>query len=170
MKQDIGKNKWWILGGLVVLYFIYKKFFGSGGDDARATQQTLDAVRDELQHATEPPSFDDSVYASTSNLIQTLLDGPEMGNTELQVVDEVIRVVKNKTDWLKLQLAFGSRDITDANFVSTTKYELSQLLRDQLDTKLYYWTIDYPHYSASGYFDDSIDVLRQYFNRINIPL
>jgi hypothetical protein len=168
--DQLKKNKFVILGGLIVLYFILKKFFGSAGDEARSQQQVLDSVLQESQQNQQQQTFDDSVYASTANLIQTLLDGPEMVGTELQVVDEVIKVVANKKDWQKLQLSFGRRDIKDATYFSSTNYTLSQLLRDQLDSYEVYWSIDNNNWKQSGWGANTGEILAMYFNKINIQL
>ena len=98
-----------------------------------ASNELKDAIASNIK-----PSWPDSVYRSTADLIQQKLDGCEspFSTAELDVVKELLRVVKNQADWLKLVNTFGVREIADCGSwgMSKTKYNLGGLLKDQLDS------------------------------------
>ena len=121
-------------------FFLYKavKKIGEKKDDRQVSKELnkeLQDVQDSGVKATSP----DSVYRATADFIEQKLDGCEMSTSELDVVKEVVRVVKNQADWIKLNQAFGTRTIDNCGpFTSDTKYSsISALLKDQLDSPVY---------------------------------
>ena len=113
-----------------------------------------------------------SVYNSTANTIQKLLDGCEASiNTELEVIKNVIHCVKNQGDWLKLVEVFGTRSIADCGSwgMSSTSYTLGDLLKDQLDTGGYVTQGTYEGFKYGGkWYTNSVDILNDYFRSKNI--
>lgn len=137
----------------------------------------------------QKPSFPPSTYSATANLIATLLSKCETVNSELDVVNAVIRCVNNRTDWLTLVKAFGTRDIEDCGSVggfSKTNYALPVLLNDQLDTALMFrdWSyvagglfgigsLDFNYNGVKKTFspnDDTIEVLRYYLKQKGVTI
>lgn len=119
-------------------YLIYKKFKSSSEkkEEKDVVDNATKELRDEIKN--NAPSWPDSVYNTSANFIFNKLDGCETSSTELDVVKEVLRVVKNQTDWLKLIKAFGVRDVDDCGpWTGSTKYELGGLLKEQLDSTVY---------------------------------
>lgn len=121
-----------------VAYIIYKSLKKSS--ESKEEKDVIDNATKELRDEVKnnAPSWPDSVYSTTANYIFQNLDGCETSGTELNVVKEVLRVVKTQTDWLKLVKAFGVRDVDDCGPLSgSTKYELGGLLKEQLDSTVY---------------------------------
>lgn len=149
--------------------------------------QTTNELQQQLQSG-QKPSFPPSTYSSTASLIAQLLDGCETINTELEVVNAVVRCVNNRTDWLSLVKAFGTRNISDCGSfgASKTNYALPVLLNEQLDTALMFRNASYV---AGGLFgigsldfnyngvkktfspnDDTIEVLRYYLKQKGVTI
>jgi hypothetical protein len=159
---------------------------------AEDSQVVVDQSKTELQQLInngQKPSFPPSTYSSTANLIEKLLSNCETINTELDVLNAVVRCVNNRTDWLSLVTAFGNRNIEDCGSIggfSKTNYALPDLLNEQLDTALMYRNISFV---AGGLFgigsldfnyngvkktfspnDDSIVVLRYYLKQKGVTI
>ena len=126
------------IGGGIFVYTKIKKAVDKKKEEGESKAVSNDA-KDELRNLLNSGvrlSYPESVYSSTANFIQKQLDGCETLPSEKEVAKEVLRVVKNRADWLKLVSVFGSRDIADCGSFgfSTTNYDLPTLLKQQLDT------------------------------------
>jgi hypothetical protein len=84
----------------------------------------------------------------------------------------IIDVVKKPIDWLQLQRAFGVREIDNCMVWSgDTKYELGNLLKDQLDQLC-------SKFETPGFSFDPVksgrkktyDVLKIYLNKIGVSI
>jgi len=113
-----------------------------------------------------------SVYNTSANAIQKLLDGCEVSiNTEIDVFKIIVKTVKNQGDWLKMMEVFGTRNIADCGSwgLSVTAYTLGDLLKDQMDTGGYVPKNTYDGYTYGGrIYGNSIELLNDYFKSRNI--
>jgi len=127
------------IGGLAIFAFvgykIYKKIQDQQGkgEEKDVINEIKQEERDLINQGLKP-TFNDSVYESSANLIFQKLDGCEMPSSELDVMREVIRVCQNKLDWTKLVRAFSTRTVDDCGWGGETAYSLPTLLKDQLDS------------------------------------
>lgn len=111
-----------------------------------------------------------SDYTAVGNTIVTLLDGCESAGSELNVVEQIITVVKKPIDWAYLKKDFGVREVDNCGpWTGETQYDLPTLLKDQLDSSGFY-TIDIDGYKATGWTFETITILRDYFKTINITI
>ena len=150
-------------------YKIYQYF--SDKVEKREEEQTKKDAKTELNNelkAGATLSNDNSVYDATANFIQVSLDGAETNQTELEVIKKIAEVVQNKADWLKLIVTFGVRDIGDALSPTSTSYDLPTLLADQLDTSIILTSTNIAGKTYSGYYSNTIDILKDIFKRKNI--
>jgi hypothetical protein len=103
------------------------------GEERDVLQTSKDELHD-LNNQGVQPTSPDSVYESSANMIFQSLDGCELTGSEIAVKDEVLRVVKNQADWLKLTNAFGVRKLDNCGYgTGDTEYSLPTLLKEQLD-------------------------------------
>lgn len=103
--------------------------------DAKAVTNDAKNTFKDLERKGKKLSFPLSNYSSTSNTIATLLSGCETISSELQVVEAIMRLVKNPIDWFYLVSEFGTKEIDDCVY-GKTNYDLITLLSDQLDTSI----------------------------------
>jgi hypothetical protein len=147
----------------VVGYYIYKKL--NVKKEEEQSKATIDQSKTELQQELnngQKLSYPQSNYISASNTIATALDGCETFQSELQAISEVVKVVKNKADWLNLVKTFGVRKIDNCGWATgSTTYDLPTLLKDQLDTAGAY-SINETNYKKSGWTFNSADILAEY--------
>jgi len=112
-----------------------------------------------------------SVYSSTANTIEKMLDGCETSTTEMKVVKNIIAIVKNKADWLQLVKVFGTRSISDCGTwgQAHTTYDLPTILKDQLDS---YQIFIFEKVGSSTYngAKNTIDVLQSELKKLGITL
>jgi hypothetical protein len=151
-------------------YFVYRavKKIGEKKEDrqtSRELNKELQDVQDSGVKATSP----DSVYKSTADFIEQKLDGCEISTSELDVVKEIVRVVKNQADWIKLNQAFGTRTLDNCGpFTGETKYtSIASLLKDQLDSPVYLISEDIGGKSYTGRYI-SYDLLKSILATRNI--
>ncbi len=122
-------------------------------------------VVSELKRKGQTLSFPTANYSAAANTIKVLLDGCERVTTEMQVVEEIIKVVKKPIDWYYLVSVFGNRDIADCGY-GKTNYDLVSLLKDQLDSVLLGDMVN-----GERYFNvDTLDVLSKYLSKIGISI
>jgi hypothetical protein len=164
-----------LLGGVAIIsYIIYKKI---KEEKNKANQKDVikDVKKEEQQLAkTMNYTHPQSVYSSTANFIENQLAGCEVPNTELSVVKKVMTTVENKLDWAALVRAFDVRILDDCGPFGETKYTLSELLNEQLDSN----AIGYIVTNGRGYKDEFklgrqekiADVLRRYLKSKGIEL
>lgn len=125
-----------ILGGLGFIGYKGMKYFEKKKEESESKKVT-DDIDDELKQSEKEGlklSKPKSSYSAAVSLIIKLLSGAETGVSEMQVVKEIISVVKNKYDWQYLIKAFGTRDIDDIGGFTSTNYNLITLLKEQLDS------------------------------------
>ena len=125
------------VGGGIFVYTKIKKAVDKKKEEEDGKAVTSDAKTElrNLLNSGVRLSNPESVYSSTANFIQQKLDGCELFTTELDVVNAILKVVKNRADWLKLVTDFGVRDIDNCGWLTgSTKYDLPTLLKDQLDS------------------------------------
>ena len=147
---------------IYVLYKINKKI-----QDVKEGKESKETVKDayneveKYKKAGMKLSFPESNYASAVNTLVKLLSGCETFGTELQAIEEIIKVVKNPLDWSYLIAKFGKKDIPDCGWGSTN-YDLPTLLKDQLDTSGVY-NINVSGFKKSGFATNSREILEAYF-------
>lgn len=109
-------------------------------------------------------SYPEANYGAAANTIQQLLDGCQSSGSELKVVDEIIKVVKNATDWWHLVAVFSNRDIADCGSFgfSHTNYDLITLLKDQITSVQIAFTINENGYQDSGAFSSGLSILSKF--------
>jgi hypothetical protein len=159
-----------VVGGVAFVgYKIYKQF-QSAKDSKDSNKVTNDANQElnNLVKGGQKLSFPLANYSSAANTIQKLLDGCDSFGSEVAVVYEVIKVVKKPIDWYQLIKAFGTREVADCGW-GKTKYDLTSLLKDQLDTAGAY-TISKPDFKKSGWAVNSIDILEDYLKTKGITI
>lgn len=124
-----------LLFGLYEGYKYLKK--QEGARDANAVRNSAhDSYKDFVKKG-QKLSLPESSYLSTANTIQKKLDGCERVTTEIEVIEDIIKVVKKPIDWYYLVYVFGNRDIDDCGVgTGSTNYDLITLLKDQLDSTL----------------------------------
>ena len=140
-------------------------------DDTKKAEETVSEVNKELKEIEKQGgklSFPESNYSSACNTIVQLLNGAETFGTELQVIQEVMKVVKTKQDWLNLVYKFGVRKVQDILW-GETSYDLPTLLKDQLDTAGLY-AIDFQGYKKSGWATNTRDILEDYLKKVGVVL
>lgn len=117
-------------------------------------------------------SFPEANYYSTANTIQKLLDGCEMPDTEVQVVSEIVKLIKKPIDWYFLIKAWGIRKIDDCGVLTgSTDYDLTTLLKDQLDSAVSANAIKIDGKRIGGLsddFKDTAEFLSDYLKSIEI--
>jgi hypothetical protein len=148
---------------------------GKGKDDT--PQQTAEQAANDYESAVQQGqklSFTPSAYNAAAEAIIKFLDGCETATGgELSAIGEVIKIVKKPIDWLYLQKIFGQKDIDNCGWgTGDTRYSLSALLKDQLDsfvlitpipeTRLGGWKV------PSGYYADTILILEKYMKEKGI--
>lgn len=145
------------------LYFVKK---AADRAQKKVSNQADDMVS-KLANSGQRLTFAAPTYSGTANTIQQLLDGCETPATEIQVVNEIIKVVKNPIDWYYLVAQFGNRDIDNCGaFTGSTNYDLISLLKDQLESNL-------PGIQVNGkryWGDNSITPLSDYLNTIGVSI
>lgn len=159
----------------IIVFVIYKvnKYFKDkkeGSDEKEVVDDSKKALNDSIKNGVQL-SFTSNVYSTAANTIEKLLDGCETSGSEIQVIETIIKTVKNKSDWYKLISDFGVRDISVCGTfgMSKDKYDLPTLLNDQLDSVSTY-SINVDGYKDYGFVQNTISVLKKYLNTINIVL
>lgn len=157
-------------------YVIYKSLTKKA--EQKDENKTVDQVKDDLKNWSSSSgnkltyANNLSVYNSSANAIQKLLDGCEASiNTEIDVFKIIIKTVKNQGDWLKLAQVFGTRQIADCGSwgLSSTSYTLGDLLKDQMDTGGYVAKQTYDGYTfGGGIYNNSVELINNYFKNKNI--
>jgi hypothetical protein len=164
-----------VVGSLAVVgaigYYIWKKMNEKA--ESKDSQSGVNANDNELKDAIkggQQLSFPQSNYITASNTIFNLLDGCETYNSELQAINEVIKVTRNKADWLNLVKAFGVKKVDNCGWMTgDTTYNLPDLLKDQLDTAGAY-SFNEPNFKKSGVAVNSIDILLAYLKTIGVTI
>lgn len=165
-----------IIGGVAVVgtigFFTVKYFIDRAKqrDEKKASEGAKDEYEKMIKQG-KTLSKPKSTYDSTANTIEKLLDGCETTGSELEVIKNIIKVVKKPVDWAYLKSTFGVRKISDCGSfgVSKTEYDLGSLLNDQLDSFMAYsFVIDGIKFSGTA--QESIDILRKYFSSIGVSI
>lgn len=149
----------------VILFIAWKIYqYFKNKEENKTNEAVVNNAQAEINNLGAPPSFPSVAYDGAANTIAKLLSGCETSGSERDVLLEVIRIVKTPTDWFKLIVAFGNRDIADCGSFgfSSTNYDLISLLKDQLDSNQAYYSIDEAGYTDSGTFTDTKDILSKF--------
>lgn len=153
-------------------YVIYRRLVEKS--KLRDLQKTVDQTKADLNNwqksgGTLTYKNNLSVYNTSANAIANLLDGCDSTDAELQVINTVIKTVKNQGDWLKLQEVFGQRKI-DNCFLGTgdTNYTLGDLLKDELDTVIISYGETDGFKPKKTFYKNSVEILDEYFKSKNI--
>lgn len=165
-----------VIGSVLIVgavgYLIYKKLKENA--DKKDSQDGVNANDNELKDAIKNGtslSFPQSNYITSANAIFNLLDGCETTSSELKAVIEVIRVTRNKADWLNLVKAFGVKKVDNCGYLmGETIYSLPELLKDQLDGWMASWNISESNYKKSGYMSTTLTILRDYLQTIGVTI
>lgn len=165
-----------VVGSVLIVgaigYLIYKKIKESA--DKKDSQEGVNANDNELKDAIKNGnslSFPQSNYITSANTIFNLLDGCETTSSELKAVIEVIRVTRNKADWLNLVKAFGVKKVDNCGYLmGETNYNLPELLKEQLDGWMASWNISESNYKKSGYMSTTLTILRDYLQTIGVTI
>lgn len=136
--------------------------------DSKAVSDDAKREADNLLKSGQKLSSPEASYSSVINIIVKLLNGCETFSSEIQVISEVAKVVKTPVDWYHLVAKFGKKDIEDCGW-GKTNYDLSTLLKDQLDTAGAY-NIDINGYKKSGFAINSIDILDGYLKSKGVQI
>lgn len=157
-----------------IAYKLYKKAADIGeGKDEKATLKLQDKELKEEIAKGETLSKPLSSYQSTANTIEQKLAGMESPKTEVEVVQLVINQVKKPIDWLQLSKAFGKRKIDNAGWgTGDTEYELSSLLKEQLDQKFGGKVVadNFVYDTAKSGFKTGYEVLNIYLKKFGITI
>lgn len=165
-----------IVGGVVLIgYKVYQllKDITEGKDQRDVIKSVKQEIKQELDSG-KKPSHPMSVYRSAVNQIKTNLDDCEASiYDESDVIKILTRVVKNNLDWKILQQEWNVKDIADCMSWTSTKYELAELLQDQLD-QMYGFPL--PKIVGENFIYDPIvsgekstfDILKTYFKKIGV--
>ncbi len=154
-----------IIGGYKMYQYYEKK---AAEKDSQAVANGADSeYKKELQKG-GGLSFPQTNYEALANTLVKLFDGCESTGSEIQAIKEIIKGVKNKTDWYFLIKIFGNRDIADCGTFGfgKTNYDLITLLKDQLDTQLLGESINGKIY----WYNNSLDALTDYLKTIGITI
>ncbi|MFY8166614.1 MAG: hypothetical protein ACOVJ8_08485 [Sediminibacterium sp.] len=123
--------------GVIVIYKVYKLIEGT---DRKEVKNADDVVKEQekeikdLINKGETPSKPLSSYKSAANTIFAHLDGCETLETEIKVIQEVVKQVKKPIDWKLLSREFGTKKVDNCGWgTGETPYELGTLLKEQLD-------------------------------------
>lgn len=163
------------VGGVVFIgYKVYKLLqdITQGKDQRDVVQSVKQEIKNELSQGAKP-THPMSVYRSAVNQIKNLLDDCELDMVnELDVIRLLTKVVKNNLDWKILQQEWGVKDVEDCMSMGTTKYELAELLQEQLDQTLgddgYVFGENFAYEASKSGKRKSIDILKIYFNKIGV--
>lgn len=166
-----------VVGSLAIVgavgYLIYKKM--KEKSESKDSQEGVNANDNELKDAIKNGttlSFPQSNYIQSANAIFNYLDGCETAQSERNAILEVIKVTRNKADWLNLVKAFGVKKVDNCGYLTgDTTYSLPELLKDQLDSITGYYSITEPNYKKSGFSAQPlIQILRDYLQTIGVTL
>jgi hypothetical protein len=159
-----------IIGGIGYLVYKLNKKIGDLKDSKDSKATVNDATKEylDMKNQGKKLSYPESNYSSAINTIVKLLNNCDSFMSELQAVEEVIKIVKTPTDWTYLVSKFGNKDIDDCGW-GKTNYDLPTLLKDQLDTGGAY-IINQVNYKKKGYAFNSVDILADYLKTKGITL
>jgi hypothetical protein len=155
-----------LLGIGFIAYKLYK--FASNLQETQDLKDVVSESRDEYDKLKKKDTLTApiSAYSSLANDIKIKLNGCEMATTEADVIIAITKIVKKPIDWYYLVKVFGVRDVDDCGYGST-KYNLTELLKDQLDTVLDYYNIPLV---GSGIAKNSYIVLEKYLQKIGVTI
>lgn len=156
-----------ILAGIGFIgYKLYKY-----ASEFKETQDLKDVVKDSANEYNKLKKKDKlsaspAAFSSLANDIKIKLNGCEMARTEVAVIIAITKIVKKPIDWYYLVKEFDVRDVDDCG-LDSTKYNLTDLLKDQLDTATDYYNIPLV---GSGFVFNSYSILEEYLNKIGVTI
>lgn len=164
------------VGGVVFIgYKVYKLLqdITQGKDQRDVIKSVKQEIKQELD-AGKSPSHPMSVYRSAVNQIKSNLDNCEADiDDETNVIKLLTKVVKNNLDWKILQQEWDVKEVDDCMIWTSTKYELAELLEEQLDQK-YVKTLgklvgeNFIYDPIRSGEKSTFDILKIYFNKIGV--
>ena len=166
-----------VVGSLAIVglvgYYLYKKL--NENKEKKDSQDGVNANDNELKDAIKNGttlSFPQSNYVYSANAIFNLLNGCELASSERNAILEVIKVTRNKADWMNLVKVFGTKKVDNCGYLTgDTTYNLPELLKEQLDSITGYYYINEPNYKKSGITAEPlIQILRDYLRTIGVTL
>jgi hypothetical protein len=162
------------VGGVVFIgYKVYKLLqdITQGKDQRDVIKSVKQEIKTELTQGAKP-SHPMSTYRTAVNQIKNLLDDCESDiNYELDVIKLLTRVVKTNLDWKILQQEWDVKEVEDCFSPTTTKYELAELLQEQLDTTLVTGGLvgdGFVYEASKSGRKKTIDILKTYFNKVGV--
>jgi hypothetical protein len=149
-----------ILAGVALIaYTVYNKV--KLLKDKQESNETADSAENEylkIKKQGQTLSYPQTKYFSAASAIKNALDGCDSKLGEEDAVNAVLGVVKKPIDWYYLVNVFGSREIEDCLYGSTT-YALPELLMQQLG-----------HMAESFPPKNYIDVLKRELKKIGVEI
>lgn len=155
-----------------VAYKIYQKTKSlTSNKDSKAVVNENISEFQKLQKQGQKLSKPIPAYQQLINDIVTKLNGCEDVRTEGEVIDGIVKVVKKPVDWYYLVAKFGNKEIEDCGTfgMGKTNYDLPTLLKDQLDTAGFL-AINTDGFKKSGWYNNSINLLKEYFSKIGVVI
>ncbi len=133
-----------VVGGVAVIGITVYRKINKGVKKSKEDKpftNTISNIDTEIKDSTKQglkQSFPLSTYSSNANQIYNLLEGAETPLSEYKAAELVAKTVNNKLDWQLLVKYFGTKEVPDAfSFgMAKTKYNLPDLLKDQLDSRI----------------------------------
>lgn len=158
-----------ITAGIMFAGYKGYTYFQKQQEDKKNKQEADDASKEfDRASKTDRISFPPINYITASNSIQQYLNGCELTNAEIGVVEEIMKTVKKPIDWYYLVKTFGNRDIDDCGAfgMAKTNYGLITLLKQQLGTYVVAGTVlGKAYYNTSSY-----EILTKYLKSIGITI
>ena len=119
------------------------------------------------------PTSTDDVYDGLATSILNDLDGCKLPTTEAKVVKNILDIVKNNSDWYKLVLAFGKRDVSPCGGFGFFKssFTLADLLHDKLVSSTSSYLAEFVTLGISTmYADTTFQVLQQGLQKVGVTI
>jgi hypothetical protein len=171
------------VGGVVFIgYKVYKflQDITESKDQRDVIKSVKQEIKTELSQGAKP-THPMSVYRTAVNQIKSILDDCEYGaNPEVDLIKILTKTVKSNLDWKILQQEWDVKEVGDCLSPTSTKYELAELLQEQLDDYfpdfIYGGALTPTKIVGDGFIYDgtksgmkkTIDILKTYFNKIGV--
>lgn len=127
-----------VVGGVgFIVYKLYKKLnegleLDLSDKVVEENNEQLNDLKNQGQTLSRPLAD----YQALSNYIVTALNDCESSETEINVANSIVDIVKKPIDWFHLVKVFGSRMIQDCGY-GESPYALPQLIKEQLGQGYY---------------------------------
>lgn len=157
-----------VVGGVGFIgYKLWKKLNeGLKLDDADKTVEANKDEYDRLKNSGQTLSSPLPQYQALANKIKTSLDGCDSEDSEFEVANAVISLVKKPIDWYYLVRVFGSKMIEDCGW-GETPYSLPVLLKEQLGQDVFDPT---GAWNQDGFYYDGWDMVKKHLNKLGVTV